>query len=397
MSLAVVTAADGRPQLGRHAQALEPRRRVGQEVDLAEQRPRLQLHVPGILDARLLGLGAVEDPQPVEGILRPEFLAVRAFAHEADAGEVGHRQRLVVARLVVVGGAAHRHPRERHRHLQVHRLVRVPGGGAARRLHGVGQDGVGGARAGGWRSRRGLRGGGRRRRLRGAAERPGESGGQRKQADHLHGEAPVAVRFAGPLLAGREARTATRAASRTGSRPVRRAARVSTTRLSGWTPRPSSRIPLGVLKSATTYCMIAPPGSASTTDGSTAPSEASPTTTARLASCSPAASISDVEAVPSSVRIASGPRKGFSPSSGRAVSVWLKSRHLSVPSSTGWSTNSDATGIDIAPWPPGLPRRSRITARTWCSWKRPSAFLSSPSTGCTKKMLKATTPTSPVS
>jgi len=135
--------------------------------------------------------------------------------------------------------------------------------------------------------------------------------------------------------------------------------------LSGWTPRPSSATPLGVLKSATTYCMTAPPGSASITDGSTAPSVVSPTTMARFDSCRPAARISAADALPSSVRIASGPVNGTAPISGLAVNVWLKSRNCIVPSVTGPVTNSDAIGIAIAPWPPGLPRRSSTIAFTW--------------------------------
>ena len=123
----------------------------------------------------------------------------------------------------------------------------------------------------------------------------------------------------------------------------------------------------------------------------------SPTTIARLASCRPAARISAADALPSSVRIASGPVNGTAPISGRAVNVWAKSRNCIVPSVMGSVTNSDAIGIAIAPWPPGLPRRSSTTALTWWATKRAIAFLTSSSIGCSRKTLKLTTPTEPIS
>ena len=109
MSLRIVAFSHRRPQLRNEGQALQIAAApiivpLILHLDLPEQLLHAQLGVPGRLDAGLLGLGALQQPQAIDGILGPEAGAVGALPARGQVGDGRDRQGLVTDGAVVLGG-----------------------------------------------------------------------------------------------------------------------------------------------------------------------------------------------------------------------------------------------------------------------------------------------------
>ena len=108
------------------------------------------------------------------------------------------------------------------------------------------------------------------------------------------------------------------------------------------------------------YCSRSPQGSLTIIDGKAAPAVVRPKILATPRSCSPWARISEVEALPSSTRMATGFFQGSS--LGLTTNFIFESRDCITPSSSpSPSISQPAIPQAIRPIPPGFPRKSRMS------------------------------------